>query len=199
MINIIYALKNTINSKLYIGQTRRSLKKRWNNGHGYSHCIKLNNAMQKYGKNNFYYEILAICETAIAADYLEIFFIKIHGSINKGYNVAVGGPRNMLGFKHSKKSIKKMSKSHKGKATRLGAKHSDATKEMLRKSSTGNKNSLGHKHSKETKVKISKAKTGKSQPNSGSFKSGQNDKRHKNRLGKTWKKIDGKRVWSDSK
>jgi hypothetical protein len=56
--------------------------------------------------------------------------------------------------------------------------------------------SLGYKHSDESKQKISNAMKN-CLPNSGSFQSGQNDVRCKNRLGKTWKVIEGKRIWSD--
>ena len=46
----IYMHKNKINGKVYIGQTKQSLKNRWSNGYGYRECPKFWRAIQKYGK-----------------------------------------------------------------------------------------------------------------------------------------------------
>ena len=159
-LNIIYVLKNTKNNKVYVGQTWWSLKDRWNNGHGYINCLKLENAMQKYGKESFYYEALTFCATQKAADYWEQYFIQKYNRIAKGYNISTGGKSIMLGRKHSKESIAKMSKSHIGSRAHLGKSHSKETKEILRKASTGNKNSLGRILSQESKDKISKSNMG---------------------------------------
>ena len=57
----IYAIKNSINDKLYIGQTRSSIEERWRNHksnanveHKQKFAIHL--AMNKYGVENFYIE-----------------------------------------------------------------------------------------------------------------------------------------------
>src|ERR1700693_4599593 len=120
-ICIIYKLINKINSKCYIGQTWQSLKIRWNRGHGYIGSKKIENAIQKYGKENFYYEIITLCGTQTAADYWEVFFIQKLDSIKNGYNIAIGGANGVMhGRKHSPTSIAKMSKSHKGSTAHLG-------------------------------------------------------------------------------
>lgn len=46
---IIYILKNTENIKVYVGQTWKTLKDRWNNGHGYAGCPHISNAIKYYG------------------------------------------------------------------------------------------------------------------------------------------------------
>jgi group I intron endonuclease len=200
-MNIIYLLKNTVNDKLYVGQTWVPLKERWNNGYGYLGSNKVNAAILKYGKDKFYYEVLTVCSTQEIADYWEVYFIKVFDSVKGGYNIAEGGKSVMLGRKHSDESKAKMSQSHKGNTAHLGKQHSAETKKKLSDATVTQIKerghpSLGRKHSDDSRQKISEAMSG-CLPNSGSFKIGQSDERHRNRMGKTWKVIGGKRVWSD--
>lgn len=92
---IIYRLLNTINNKGYVGQTSRSLKDRWDSGHGYLGCTYINNAINKYGSINFYYDILMVIENddQIVADYWEEYYINIfdYRNMNRGYNLREGG------------------------------------------------------------------------------------------------------------
>ena len=54
----IYAHRNQINGKVYIGQSMNP-KDRWSRqGHQYKSCTYFYNAIQKYGWNNFIHEIL---------------------------------------------------------------------------------------------------------------------------------------------
>lgn len=94
MYCIIYALKNTINDKVYVGQTWRSLIKRFSEN--YRHSPHINNAIKKYGRDNFYYEVLTFCSTQQLADYWEKFFISFYDSIENGYNLREGGSRGKL-------------------------------------------------------------------------------------------------------
>lgn len=59
----IYIIKNKINSKVYIGQTCQSPHERFMQHMKPSVCkqrgtYKIYNAINKYGKENFYYEVL---------------------------------------------------------------------------------------------------------------------------------------------
>lgn len=116
---IIYRLLNLINNKGYTGQTSKSLKERWQSGCGYSKCPIINNAIKKYGKNNFYYDILMIIENndsemeQILADYWEDYFIeKFQYLDNKyGYNLGKGGKGNTA--PRTEKQKLAVSKSHK--------------------------------------------------------------------------------------
>lgn len=64
---IIYKITNKINSKVYIGETIRTLKVRWNEhksesyteGHGYSYHLHC--AIRKYGAENFLVEEIEKC------------------------------------------------------------------------------------------------------------------------------------------
>jgi group I intron endonuclease len=164
-LNVIYVLKNTANNKVYVGQTWLSLKDRWNNSHGYSSSLKINNAIKKYGKNSFYYEVLTVCGTQETADYWETFFIQKHDSINKGYNIAIGGSSVMRGRKHSKESIDRMSESHKGNTAHLGKLHSKESRKKISEATIkqikeNGHPSFGRKHSEESIQKMSKNRSG---------------------------------------
>ena len=92
----IYIIKNTINDKVYIGQTTMSVHERWKahlkpSTHKLKGKYKLYNAMNKYGKENFYYEIL---EENVPIDELnqrEIDYIAQYDSYFNGYNSTKGG------------------------------------------------------------------------------------------------------------
>lgn len=150
MINTIYILKNKINNKIYIGQTWKTLKNRFNSGHGYSKCCHIGNAIKKYGKNQFYYETLVFCSTQKIADYWETYFITKYNSADKkiGYNLKSGGSNG----RHSDESKKKNSDAHKGKKSSL---------ETLKRMSASMLGKNTAPKSKETKKKMSLAKIGK--------------------------------------
>jgi group I intron endonuclease len=111
----IYLLTNTVNSKVYIGQTWLTLNKRMGkNGTNYKNSIYLYSAIQKYGSDKFQYEILAQCSDQKTADYLEDYYINQYDSRNHdiGYNIKEGGSVG----KHSEETIDKISKTLKAQA-----------------------------------------------------------------------------------
>lgn len=95
----IYKFRNLINDKVYIGQTIQE-RIRYNN-----HLCKchnkypIDNAIKKYGIENFEYSILENCysltpvEVKDKLDILEINYIKQYNSTDKekGYNLSIGG------------------------------------------------------------------------------------------------------------
>jgi group I intron endonuclease len=115
----IYIIKNDINTKVYIGQAINT-KERFQ-GHCKPSAAHNENdlvakAIQKYGKEHFYYEIL---ESQIE-DYndKEKYYIKQYNSlIPNGYNILSGGeePPLMRGYEHpeailSKEDIENLTK-----------------------------------------------------------------------------------------
>ena len=94
MVGFIYIIKNTVNSKVYIGQTRTSVNQRWKEHlrHAQYGDQVINRAMRKYGVDKFYIETLEICDVSII-DEREIYYIDLFSSTNKtkGYNVSLGG------------------------------------------------------------------------------------------------------------
>lgn len=106
MKGFIYIIKNTINNKVYIGQTRTTVNQRWHEHLRHAKYGKqvINRAMKKYGVDKFYIETLEICEIDVL-DKREIYYIDLYDSTNKskGYNVSIGG--NTPRFKRKVLSI----------------------------------------------------------------------------------------------
>lgn len=94
MKGFIYIIRNTINNKVYIGQTKTSVNQRWKEHlrHAKNGDQIINRAMNKYGIDKFYIETLEICDIAII-DEREIYYIDLFDSTDKskGYNVSIGG------------------------------------------------------------------------------------------------------------
>lgn len=94
MNGFIYVIRNTVNSKVYIGQTRTSVNQRWKEHlrHARYGDQIINRAMRKYGIDKFYIETLEICDVSML-DYREVYYIELFNSTDKskGYNVSVGG------------------------------------------------------------------------------------------------------------
>ena len=106
MNGFIYIIKNTINNKVYIGQTRTSVNQRWSEHlrHAKYGDQVINRAMRKYGVDKFYIETLEICDFKVL-DEREIYYIDLYNSTDKskGYNVSIGG--NTPKFKRKVLSI----------------------------------------------------------------------------------------------
>lgn len=123
MVNIIYILRNKVNDKIYVGQTWQSLAERFDHGNGYVNCLYLNKAIKKYGKENFFYDVLTVCATQEVADYWETYFITKLDACDrqKGYNLRSGGSRGL----QSVETKKRMSIAQKGRTV------SDETRKKL--------------------------------------------------------------------
>lgn len=74
--------------KIYIGQTKQTLEKRWNNGYGYTANKPLYDDIIKFGWVNFKHELLAEVETKVEATKIERAYILEYKSndANYGYN-----------------------------------------------------------------------------------------------------------------
>ena len=95
----IYKYTNNVNQKIYIGQTKLSLKERaQTNGRNYRECRKFYNAIQKYGWENFTAEILEDGLTLEEANVRERFYIQSYNAMDDryGYNIDLGGHQNKM-------------------------------------------------------------------------------------------------------
>lgn len=112
MYGYIYLTTNLINGKIYIGQHKSKEFDRNYYGSG----IQINNAIEKYGKNNFSCELLQECVSKEELDSKEIYYINKYNSTDKsiGYNISLGGSGIWLEH-HSKETKEKISKANKGK------------------------------------------------------------------------------------
>ena len=110
IITGIYAIKNEITQKYYIGQSI-NINSRWN-CHRYelNNNIHINqhlqNSWNKYGESNFSFSIIESCN-AEDLDSREKYWISYFNSFKDGYNMDQGG-QGTSGYKHTEEEISKM-------------------------------------------------------------------------------------------
>ncbi len=176
-IGYIYCITNKINKKKYIGQTIQEYKKRW-----YRHIHELNNdahmnkhlqnAWNKYGEDNFSFEVLEILKSD-SEDKLrkiinekEISYINEWNLLNReyGYNIAEGGSEgnNFAGKTEEEMNEIKRKKSESMKGKNVGKYHSDESKKKMSETHKGENNpNYGKEWTDERKRKSSEKKKGK--------------------------------------
>jgi group I intron endonuclease len=194
---IVYKHTNKINGKIYVGQTWRTIRQRSKNGTHYKGNPHFWAAIQKYGWKNFQSELITVAHTQEIANYWEQYFIDQYDSRNRdtGYNFRDAGSHGKMSTEsrlkmsearmgkepwnkgklgcYSGAVLEQMSKSRKGKTSCMkGKAHTKQARQQMSISRMGYQNHLGKSHTNEAKQKMSVA-----------FR------------GKTWKLIDGKRVW----
>lgn len=194
----LYKITNKVNHKIYIGQTNNP-KRRWEQYKYRSQYPKKYNqyiyyAMHKDGIDNFIMEMVAFSEIKLQVNVAEIYLIKYFNSRDKniGYNINVGGEGGSEGRFISEQTRQKLSKAGADRT------HTKETKMKIATSHTGIKSGpLSEEH----KQKLSKIKTGKKISDSARHnisKAKMGDKNPAIRYrGKSWKVINGKRVWMD--
>lgn len=94
LVGIIYQIINIVNGKSYIGLTTRYFFRRYcHNWWDYTDNKHLQNAINKYGINNFSIKILERDKTEAELDLLERYYIKLFKTNNSkfGYNKTEGG------------------------------------------------------------------------------------------------------------
>lgn len=95
MFGFIYIITNTVNNKVYVGQTIRSLEERWRE-HCRTKCHKgelnmlIKKAIQKYGRENFNITELEKCKIEELNE-KEVYYINLYNSYKEGYNMTKGG------------------------------------------------------------------------------------------------------------
>lgn len=86
----IYKISNKINDKVYIGQTIRPIEDRFKRHINDAINNILNThfarAIRKYGKENFYIEMIDSAETQDELNLKEQYWIRYFNSVNNGYN-----------------------------------------------------------------------------------------------------------------
>jgi group I intron endonuclease len=183
---VIYKITNSINNKVYYGQTKSKLPNaRWNR-HKYSvniGCkVPIHCAMRLYGVENFKFEIVYYCNTLEELNSKEIELISLNNTLcPNGYNVMKGGDN----YERTEEHKRKIGDAHRGKKkslehiekmslTRKGVKRGPFTEEHKRKIGDALrgkkkpqspehtakivKSLIGRKHSPETIEKIRQAR-----------------------------------------
>ena len=109
MVKSIYIIKNTVNNKVYVGQSinpHRRFIQHLCNGHRGLDNYPIHLAINKYGKDNFYYEILE--QDIENYDEREAYWISYYNSISpNGYNILSGNSSNpvMYGESHPRNTL----------------------------------------------------------------------------------------------
>lgn len=126
---IIYKITNLVNSKMYIGQTSKSIKDRWSKHcSAHSQCPRLKSAIKKYGKDNFKIEEIDRVSCREELNKSEINAIKKYNCIHpNGYNLTSGG----RAFCHNNETKAKIGRAH------LGSKRSKKVRENISKAAKG--------------------------------------------------------------
>jgi group I intron endonuclease len=151
----IYKITCLINNKVYIGQTIKTLKYRFQNhirdAVVYKTKTKIGRAIRKYGSENFVIELLEKVTDRALLDKVEEHWIAYFDSAHTGYNIKPGG----RGTKHTLSTKRKIAKANSKRIW---------TEEMRARMSEAIKSSAlckGKKHSEETKKKIGESNRGR--------------------------------------
>lgn len=109
MFGIIYIITNDFNSKVYIGQTKRTLEERWKE-HKREKCsinehnMLIKRAILKYGEQHFKLKELERCAIE-DLNAREIYYISLYDSYRNGYNLTRGGQEGTKDLKLKDKQI----------------------------------------------------------------------------------------------
>lgn len=196
----IYKITNTANNKVYIGQTIQSNPKmRW-----YSHLadmrggrkMHLYNSMRKYGVEAFTWEVIDEVTTLSELNLREEYWLNEYRKTHTVYNLREAGNNKT----HSPESIEKMREAQRAAHARRREQGTDGgwvRKDggaMLGKSHP-KKGKPSKKWSTEMKTEHSiRCKTRKPRELTDELK-----EKLAHCKGRTWKLVDGKRVWTEKK
>ena len=119
-MGFIYKITNMKTKKCYIGETKEANPEtRWRRhiqtiakGRG---CPALQDAVQKYGIENFKFEVLIICFDSARFELEKEYIKKYNSMVPNGYNILEGGlgGGGFKGKKHSEETIEKIKTSLK--------------------------------------------------------------------------------------
>jgi group I intron endonuclease len=144
MFGTVYKLTNTKTGKGYVGQTVQTLSARWvehaSHARNKTTDSYIGRAINKYGSEAFYVEVLHECESREELDFVEILYIVLlNTKVPQGYNMAEGGS-GLSGWKNSK-----------------GHTPTEETRHKLSIAGKGNTNALGKKYPEEFGTRVSAA------------------------------------------
>ena len=94
-MGVVYLIKNKVNNKCYVGITTRKIHKRiYQHFSKQSTCRLLKRSIEKYGKDNFTYDVLEECDNELLCE-REVKYIRQYNSFvgwdNGGMNLTTGG------------------------------------------------------------------------------------------------------------
>lgn len=161
----LYIITNKINGNMYVGSSG-NIENRWYNhksnlNKGNHHNSHLQYAWNKYGGDNFDFNILAITDKREDALALEDYILKNYINLFE-YNIAVDVNKPTLGWHPSEETKRKMCAAQSGENNpSFGKSPSIETRNKISNSLTGENNpNFGKQHKPETIAKIREAHIG---------------------------------------
>lgn len=137
MEGIIYVYKSPSN-KYYVGQTfeEKRRRNRFKNAKRYA-GEKIDKAREKYGPENFEYEVVfrqefeSYEEGYLILDKWETYYIQKYDSYKNGYNMTLGGSKDFRGYKASEEFKEKRRKIMLENNPFKGKEHTEETKGVI--------------------------------------------------------------------
>ena len=131
----IYRITNKVNGKTYIGKTGMNFGDRWDCHRsqlkgGYHDNPHLQNAWNKYGADNFEFDVVEEVTDASLLNELEITYIKQYRDNNLSYNMHDGGDGGYLLGKHLSDETKRKI-GEKNRVNMTGRKLSKETRKKM--------------------------------------------------------------------
>jgi group I intron endonuclease len=167
----IYKFTHVSTGRCYIGQTiQNPNQRRLEHIADSKHTTKeyhFHNALRKYGVDSFTFEVISAASTLNEFNLLEEKYIDQFDSINNGFNIRQAGGNKL----HSAESKERISIAQKKAHAKRRAEGRDTFKKTRKTAGWAWSNTSKKKHT-ETMTRLGD-----------------------NYQGKTWKLIDGKRVW----
>jgi group I intron endonuclease len=161
----IYKITNKTDGKMYVGQTIQMLEERWKQHRRMKgNCLYLRRAFEKYGIDNFVFEMICDCSNEELDKFEKQYMIEFNSMVPNGYNLREGGN----GGRHHEETKRKISASLKGRTDFercdwTGKHHSEETKKKISDALKGRTDIIrglgqdwtGKHHSEESKQKMS--------------------------------------------
>lgn len=153
----IYLIRNNVNGKCYVGQTRmKRVERRWSQ-HKCVPCI-MKSAFDKHGVDNFEFSVLCELPNEELNDHEILEIIERNTIVPFGYNIKKGGDNHEV----HPETRAKISESSKGRVS------SEETRRKISESKKGRKNPMyGRTASEETRKKMSEGRQGEKNCNFG--------------------------------
>lgn len=157
----IYIIENVQTHKVYIGRSKNLSKRKKEHFRmlrkNVHHNIHLQRSFNKWGRKNFVFKVLEVCEKESVLFDREKFWLDYFYETDwrMCYNISRDSTTPMTGRKHTEEAKRKMSKQKIGiRNSFFGKTHNQDTREKIRNARTGTK------ASKETLKKLSECRKG---------------------------------------
>lgn len=147
----IYLIRNIVNGKGYVGQTKCEVTRRFGQHCTQKNAYPIDRAIRRHGKNRFVVSVLAECSSREEMNLREAEFIQELGTrVPSGYNLLGGGNAKS----HHPETRKRIGNSLRGHSV------SEETRAKISAAHRGHTYNLGSKRTEDTKVRMSAAQSG---------------------------------------